>query len=275
MANDKLTLANADAASLLGNLRGELGEAITAWLLMRNFIVSGQSLQSGNLEKDPDNKQIQFAQLMSDKLADELVGRLSELAERKIGQLTFFFAARKLNVFLDHVLAFEKFIIGHKIRKKRNQDVSHKVFPATKDAPKQSPIHVPYKTLVRAVALAVRLMKRMDRQMLGPSAPFLWREARKKRYDFMSPPRAGYMLLPYLKLSREDRLQIVQLELAEGREVWTELPTTIDGHQTKVLACKPWGVIILGGYLLALDTYPLVALPSISTGAASPLPGVV
>jgi hypothetical protein len=217
MANDKLTLANTDTGTLLSNLRGEVGKAITAWLLMRRFIAAKQRLQTGDLEEDFTNKDFQFAQLMSDKLGDELVGRLSELAERVVGQLTFYFAARKMEALVNEVSAFEKFIISSTIRAKRNQDVSHKALPG-KRVPSQ-PLLITYKVLLRAVAMALRLMKRFDRVTLGPSAPFLWREARKRRYDFTSPPRAGYMLVPYLNLSREDRVQIVLLELAEGREV--------------------------------------------------------
>ena len=272
MANDKLTLVQADAASLLGNLRGEVGEVITAWLFMRHFIVCSHRLSANDSEKDPANREVQFAQLMSDKLADELVGRLSELAERAIGQLTFYFAAQKMNVLLDKVTAFEKFIISTKIRSKRNQDVSHKAFPGAKGTPKILP-PIPYKILLRGVAMALRMMKRFDREMLGPAAPFLWAEARKKRYEFLRPPRAGYMLVPYLNLKPEDRIRVVLLELAEGKEVWTELLTTIDGQPAKVLACKHWGVIVIGGRLLALDRYPLIKLDSLSVGTNSPITG--
>jgi hypothetical protein len=272
MANDKLTLAQADATSLLGNLRGEVGEVITAWLLMRHFIAHYQRLRTGDPAKDFGNREAEFHQLMSDKLADELVGRLSELAEQAIGQLTFYFAARKMNALLDEVAAFEKYITNTKIRSKRNQDVSHKMFPGAKGAPKLLP-PITYKVLLRAIAMALRLMKRFDRKMLGPAAVFLWREGRKKRYVFLTPPRAGYMLVPYLNLSHEDRIRIVQMELAEGKEVWTELATTIDGQPAKVLACTRWGVIVLGDCLLALDSYPLIKLDSLSTGTNSPSRG--
>jgi hypothetical protein len=115
-------------------------------------------------------------------------------------------------------------------------------------------------------------MKRIDRHVLGPSAPFAWREIRRRRYDFLSPPRAGYMLLPYVNLSPNDRLHIVQQELAEGKQVFSEMPTTINGQPVTVLACKEWGVIVLGDRALALETYPLVALQSIS--ASPEYPGV-
>src|SRR4051812_3669438 len=101
MPNDKLTLARTDAGNLLANLRGEVGEVITAWLLMRHFVGVGARLRTENPEKDFADKNIRFANLMADKLSDELVGRLSELAEKKIGQLTFYFATQKLDACRD------------------------------------------------------------------------------------------------------------------------------------------------------------------------------
>jgi hypothetical protein len=265
MANNKLTLANADVEALQSNLRGEVGEIITTWLLMRHFIASGIQLRTEKSEPDLTDKREQFAHLMSDKLGDELVGRLSELAEKKIGQLTFHFAAMKIDALHKEVEAFEQFVIENKMRSKRNRDISHKIFPTTKHS--REHLQIPYRTMVRAVAMALRLMKSIDRRLLGPSSPFLWREARKKRYEFLSPPRAGYLLVPYLKLSPEDRLRIVSLEQAEGKDVWTEMPTVINGRSTKLLACKQWGVVALDGRLLALDSYPLVALMSVDAGA--------
>ena len=111
--------------------------------------------------------------------------------------------------------------------------------------------------ILQAVALALRLIKRIDRHVLGPSAPFLWKEARKRRYEFLSPPRAGYMLVPYLNLSPDERIRIVLQELAEKRTVLTEEPTTFNGRPAAVLACKQWGVIVLGDQLMGLEVYPV------------------
>lgn len=215
MANDKLVLARTDTDNLMANLRGEVGEVITTWLLMRHFISGARRVQSGDLDKDLKDKNVQFANLLADKLGDELVGRLSELAEDKIGQLTFYFAVRKLNSFEKEAVAFTKYIVKTKIRDKRNRDISHKELPGQK--PGQKYLHIEYRILLRAVALALRLMKRIDRHIIGPAAPFLWKEARKRRYEFLSPPHAGYMLIPYLNLTPDERAQIVQQELAENR----------------------------------------------------------
>ena len=113
-------------------------------------------------------------------------------------------------------------------------------------------------------------MKRIDRSVLGPSAPYLWREVRKRRYEpIMSPPRVQFMLVPYYRLSEEDRLRIVSEEEREGRMVWTEVPTIINGLPTKVLACQQWGVILLGDRPIALPQYPLQQLTEIR--ASSPI----
>jgi len=50
----------------------------------------------------------------------------------------------------------------------------------------------------------------------------LWRQARKKRYDLSGPPRAMYMLVPYLHLPGHERLKIALQEQQEGKTVWFE-----------------------------------------------------
>lgn len=229
MVSGKLKVARTDPGNLVANLRGEVGEVITTWLLMRHFMGQAARLASGDLEKDVANRDLLFVSLLADKLRDELIARLSELAESKVGQLTFYFAAKKLRSFAREAGAFTDFVVKHRLRDKRNRDVSHKQLPEQWSDHRN--IEIPYRILilVRAVVLAVRLMKRIDRHVLGPAAPYSWREARKRRYTFVSPPRAGYMLLPYLNLSPENRIQILLQELQEGAEVWTQVPTEING----------------------------------------------
>ncbi|HEX9725203.1 MAG TPA: type I restriction-modification system subunit M N-terminal domain-containing protein [Vicinamibacteria bacterium] len=194
MGKKKSKVLRTDADNLVSNLRGEVGEIITTWLLMRDLMSQAARLASGEVEKDMRNRELLFLNLLADKLRDELIGRLSELAESKIGQLTFQFTAQKLRAFEREAQEFAAFIVRHRLRDKRNRDISHKQLPEQWSDHRN--IDIPYRILVRAVALALRLMKRIDRRVLGPAAPYSWREARKRRYSFMSPPRAGYMLLP-------------------------------------------------------------------------------
>jgi hypothetical protein len=271
MGSEKLKVARTDANNLVANLRGEVGEVITTWLLMRHFMGQAARLASGDPGKDIANRDLLFMNLLADKLRDELIGRLSELAEAKVGQLTFYFAAKKFGRFAPDAAGFTDFLVKHRVREKRNRDVSHKQLPERWSDHRN--IDIPYRILVRAVALAVRLMKHIDRHMLGPSAPYSWREARKRRYMFMSPPRAGYMLVPYLNLSPEDRIRILLQELKEGAEVWSQVPTSINGQPANVLACKKWGIVVLGDRLVALDQYPLINLDSIKMGPAEAGPG--
>jgi hypothetical protein len=60
-------------------------------------------------------------------------------------------------------------------RARRSIHVSHKQLPGEKA--NQNYLHIEYRILLRAVALALRLIKRIDRHVLGPSAPFVWKEA--------------------------------------------------------------------------------------------------
>ena len=163
MASEQLKVARTDAGNLVANLRGEVGEVITTWLLMRHFIGQAARLASGELEKDVANRDLLFLNLLADKLRDELIGRLSELAESKVGQLTFYFAAKKLGRFAAEAAAFTDFVIKHRLRHKRNRDVSHKQLPEQWSDHRH--IEIPYRILVRAVVLVVRLMKRIDRHV--------------------------------------------------------------------------------------------------------------
>lgn len=112
--------------------------------------------------------------------------------------------------------------------------------------------------------MALRLMKHLDRVALGPAAPFLWRQARKKRYELSGPPRAMYMLVPYFHLPGHERLQIALQEQAEGKVVWSEIETMINGQPAKVLASKEWGLLLLGDRCMPLDQYPLQKLESLN-----------
>jgi hypothetical protein len=192
----KQKIANTEMDNLVSNLRGEIGEIVTSWVLMRQFMASSANLATGDPKLDIGNQQLACMDLLTNKLRDELVGRLSELAERKVGKLTFFFASEKLRCLEDEIRKFESFIMKSGIREKRNRDVSHKELPEKWSDHKHRPI--PYRQLLKAIARALRLMKRIDRIVLGPSAQFCWREARKRRYEFMFSPRAEYMLIPYL-----------------------------------------------------------------------------
>ena len=100
MGNKKLRVINTETDNLVSNLRGEIAEVVTTWVLMRHFMASAAGLQTDDVKKDFGNPDLSFLYVLKDKLEDELVARLSELAEEKIGRLSFYFAAEKLFIFL-------------------------------------------------------------------------------------------------------------------------------------------------------------------------------
>lgn len=266
MADERLRVLRTATDVLVGNLRGEVGEVVTAWLILRHFMAAALRLQSADPAEDLKNKDLAFLWLLEGKLRNELIARLSEIADNKIGRTNFYFAARKFKKFGGEAAAFSAFITANKLRQKRNQEIAHR------EQPEQwfeyCDIHIPYRILVKATAMALRLMKRIDRAVLGPAAPFLWRQARKKRYELSGPPRAMYMLVPYFHLPGDERIRIVEEEQREGKVVWSEMETTVDGKPTKLLACKEWGLLLLGDRCLALPQYPLQKLESINFGSS-------
>lgn len=264
MSKKKLRIHQTDVDHLVSNLRGEVGEIITSWMLWRSLRAQASRLRTSDVKADLANRDLVVLDVLCSKLEDEIVARLSELAEAKIGRLTFHFAATKLQAFDNEVRAFANAIRNNGLEEKRNHDISHKVLPDGWDEHKHR--HIPYKGLLRCLALAVRLMKQIDRHVLGPAAPYLWVETRKKRYEPMAPPRVGYLLLPHMRLSEKVRAGIVLEELAEGKkQVLSEMQTLVDGREMTILAAKEWGGIVIGQRLIMLGEYPLQRISSINT----------
>jgi hypothetical protein len=217
------------------------------------------------------NESLSFISMLREKLADEIVARLSELAEPKIGRLTFHFATVKLEKFEDEVRAFSGFISREKLQEKRNSDISHKELPEQWDQHKH--FHIPYRTMLKGIAMALRLMKTIDRIVIGPAAKYLWPEMRKRRYKLMNPAKAAYLMLPHLNLAPEVRRAVILEEMEEGRAVWSDMTTTINGKEVTVSACREWGAFLLGGRLIVLEPYPLQALDSIEVPVADEAAG--
>jgi hypothetical protein len=186
----------------------------------------------------------------------------SSIGDEKVGRANFYFAAVKLDALADEVRTFSKFVVAKQFRRKRNQEIAHREQP--EEWFEDRPIHIGYRTVLRGLAMAVRLMKAFDRLHLGPAAPYLWGEARKKRDHFLAPARAAYLLLPHLRLPSDTRVRIALQEQAEGKVIWTEMRTTVNGTQASILANKEWGLLLLGNQIVPLDEYPLQSLESVS-----------
>ena len=268
MSNSKLRVHNTQLDNLISNLRGEVGEVLTSWVLLRYMMAKERELSSEDIAKDMRNESLAFVSMLRIKLADEIVARLSELAEAKIGQLTFYFAAQKLKKLDAAVETFSDFIVRERFQQKRNLDISHKNLP--EQWAEHGPIVIPYRTLLKGVVRALRLMKTIDGIVLGPAGKYLWREMRKKRNQLMAPASAMYMMLPYMNLSPEIRQRVIIEEMAAGRHVWSEMTTTINGQETKVSVCREWGALLLPGRIIVLDQYPLQQLNSINVPSVDP-----
>ena len=268
MSHPKLRVHNTQLDNLISNLRGEVGEIVTSWVLLRHMMAKERDLSSEDIAKDMRNENLAFVSMLRTKLADEIVARLSELAEAKIGRLTFYFAAQKLKKLDAEVEAFNGFITREKFQQKRNYDISHKELPET--WAEHRLIVIPYRTLLRGVSHALRLMKVIDGIVLGPAARYLWRETRKKRYQLVAPASAMYVMLPYMNLSPEIRQRVILEEMAAGRPVWSEMSTTINGQETKVSVCRDWGAILLPGGMIVLNHYPLQELNDIKIPPMDP-----
>jgi hypothetical protein len=196
VVDSRVRVRQTDSDVLVSTLRGEVGEAITSWVLLRHFMAMAKALESDDPVADAQNRELAYLYLLTGKLKDELTAKLSELADPKIGRTNFFFVATKLNALETEVKEFSAFVVRSGLREKRNFEIAHRHQPET--WPKRGHLRIPYRTLLKATAMAVRLMKCIDRIALGPVSTVQWQRMRKRRYELVGPPRALYLLLPYL-----------------------------------------------------------------------------
>lgn len=196
MTKSRVRLNNTNPEALIGNLRGEVGEAITNWIILRQLIGSANHLKTDDIQADMKNESLAFINAVRDRISNDLVLTLAELSEQKIGQTTFYFASEKLCTLRDEVLEFRRFIVANKLKEKRNREIAHREQP--EEWPKKGDIRITYVTLTVAVAKAVRLMKKIDSEFLGKETFVQWQKMRAMRYDLAMPARAKYLLLPYM-----------------------------------------------------------------------------
>ena len=247
--------------NLVANLRGEVGDVICTWTLLEDLLAARRANESGDLLRDMEDHPLTAMSAICEKLADDIVVRLSELAQRKVGRLNFYFVSLKLPGLSTMVNAFSYFISRNQFTEKRNYDISHRELPEQWSDHKF--IVIPFPTICRGVALAMLMMKKIDRVYLGPSSPYLWRKMRSKRRDIMMPLRSNYLLLPYIQLSQKERLCIIQEEAREGQVPWVPMRTTLNGKPAIVPVNKKWGAVRLGERVILLDAYPLNELQSL------------
>jgi hypothetical protein len=268
MSNTKERLLNTQLDKLISNLRGEVGDILLTWLLYIRLKKNARYLHTPDIEKDLKNPDLALLEILIEKLEDEIVSRLSELAKQGIGQLTFYFAQQKLVDKLDlspDVSEYKKFVEKNYFKSKRNQFISHKQLLEKWTDHKEIFISIP--TIGKCVSLAVKLMIKIDKIFLGPSAIYLWRETLKKKSTPIRPLKVNFMRLPYMNLSQEIRGIIINKEVKAGLPVWEAVKAKVNGVERDVIICKKWGAILMSpNQFMLCDKYPLQELHEINIG---------
>jgi len=269
MGNNCRNNAVPNYKKIIVQLRGEIGEVIHTWVLLRHFLVIRAQQTTGAVDQDMDNQDLWFLDSIVDKLENEAIARLSELAKPiKRGRLNLENSKSQLgHVGLydctHEVKTFREFIKKHRFEEKRNSEISHKKFVEEWKGERAS-IHIPYRVLLRAVALVVRAMKRMDREIYGEiHGKFIWRELRDRRYSMKLLPRVGYMIAEYIRLPETVRAKIIETEIRLGKFHQELMDAEVNGVKVKVYASRKWGAINLGGHLMILQHYPLQSIGTI------------
>ena len=196
MADSRLRIRNTNLEPLLGNIRGEVGEAITNWILLRHLMVASKNLETDDIAADMKNSDLAFVYALKGRIKEDLILTLAGLAERKTARATFHFAAKKLDAFHSEEEAYRKYIEQNKLKHKRDREIAHREQP--ENWPEQGDIRISYLVLTVSLARAIRLMKKIDAHVMGETAYTQWSRMRKKRYDLTMPARAKYLLLGYL-----------------------------------------------------------------------------
>ena len=72
MSKQKLRVKNTELDNLISNLRGEVGEVVTSWVLLRHMMARARELSSDDVAKDMANENLTFVQMLRNKLSDEI-----------------------------------------------------------------------------------------------------------------------------------------------------------------------------------------------------------
>ena len=160
------SLKNIDLDILISNLRSEIGEIIEQWTLMRDFYIKINQLSCGDPIKDSKNSDFLKMNLIKKKFQDDIISRLSELANKSFGKVNFYFAIKKMKTLESDFYEFEKFIVVNKFKAKRDEFISHKKQPPTlKDS--QAEYRISYFITLKGITKAMILMKNIDRIHIG------------------------------------------------------------------------------------------------------------
>lgn len=183
---------------LISNLRSEVGEIIEQWIIMRDFYVLSNQLSCGDNIKDFKNPDFLKVNLIRKRFHDDIVSRLSELAHKSFGKVNFYFAIKKMKTLESDFKDFEAFIILNKFKAKRDEFISHKKQPPSLEY-SRSEYRISYYVILKGIAKALVLMKKIDRIHIGENSDLQWAKLRRKRYDYSMPAKIAYRLMPYVR----------------------------------------------------------------------------
>lgn len=195
----KSVFKRTEVDNLVHNLRGEVGAIVESWTLMREYNILTNQLHSDKYKENFQNSNLNKRRIIRKKLADDVISRLSELANKSYGKLNFHFATQKLKKFTKESEEFHFFILNNNFTDRRNEYISHKkLAPTWEGFKREHPIS--YLTITKALAKALIIMKKIDGFYLGSDAHLKWHILRKHRYRYDIPARAQYLMMHHVKI---------------------------------------------------------------------------
>lgn len=158
-------LNQTESEKLVSNLRGEVGEIIEGYTLLRFYDAKAYQLQTNDILKDAENNELQIINKTRSKFRNDIILRLSELSSSKHGRLNFYFAAEKFNIQKSEVSAFKQFLNKKHLVFKRNNNIAHK-----KLSPRWKQIdpdpYISRCSILRAIGWTITLMKMIDESIM-------------------------------------------------------------------------------------------------------------
>ena len=198
----KTVLERIDVDNLISNLRGELGTVIESWTLLREYSILTNQLTTdmshSQYLENLNSREFNKRNIIKKKFADDIISKLSELAQESNRHLNFFLATQKIAKLNSEFKEYQDFIVNNNFKIRRNEFISHKNLPLTWAGHKAA-YSIPYKTIIKAIAKALILMKKIDDIHIGANASLNWRKLRASRYSYDIEARARYMNMYYVK----------------------------------------------------------------------------
>ncbi len=188
-------LNQTDSNKLVGLLRGEVGEIIEAWILLRYYDDKAYQMQSHDIIADCNNQEYLIINKTRKIFSNDIIQSLSELSSSSYGQLNFNFAGDKLKVDKSEIKNFTKYIKDNNIEYKRNNNISHKKVSPLWNHTDPNP-HISRPTMRRAIGMVIKIMKSIDHAHYGDDYKKIWKLEREKRYKLGMVASAKYLMLP-------------------------------------------------------------------------------